>query len=1125
MAMAQQQAQQRNDQSNLPTKISSLLSQMPAKNAKELTASMNEMAGMGEAGLVEMATKLSPSERGDNTGLEYALGSFSYFVMQAGKEDLRQMSARAYCQALEKLTDKENKEFIIRQLQRIGKDEAVPCLQAYLQDERLCDPTARALIKVNSPAANTALLNALQSAQGSCRLSLVEALGDSRHKEAIAAITPLVSNEDQKLKKLVLYALANIADPSSETVLTKAAQESKFVYDNTNTMAAYLLYIQRLAETGNQLQAEKLAQMLLNTAKEEDQVHTRTAALKLLTATRGEKSMPLLLEAATDKNPEYRAAALQFATSYITPAATNMWVAKLKKAQPEVQAEIITMLGKNGAETALPAVLKLLKHKNSQVKIAAIGAAGRLGQEKIIADLFGAMKKGNKEEIRAVKEALLIMKGNGIVTSIAAALPNMKAQAQAALLYVLGARAAHEKVNEVFSYTNSTDTTVRMAALKALAPIVVKENLPQLFSLLSEIPQPAEVHAVQQAIIEATRTSGEQSQQAGLILHQMEKLSADKKPLYFPVLASIGGKSALDAIAKAFATGDAATKTAAVGALSQWSDVTAANELYRIIQQPAESAYLDQALKGYIHSIQLASYTPDQKLLMLRNAMQAAKTAEQKKLILKEVERNKTFPALVFAGKYLDDLELQQEAANAVMNIALADKAYYGNIVRDLVNKTIGVLKGQDSEYQKESMRKFLAEMQPGEGFVPLFNGKDLTGWKGLVADPIKRSKMDAKTLAQEQAKADEEMRNGWKVENGELIFTGHGNNLATVKKYGDFEMFVDWKIYDDGNKNGDAGIYLRGTPQVQIWDTSRVKDGAQVGSGGLYNNQKYESKPVKVADNPLDEWNTFRILMEGDRVTVYLNGELVTDHVTLENYWDRNLPIFPEEQIELQAHGSRIAYRDIYVREIPRPAPFQLSAAEKKEGFKILFDGTHMHSWTGNLTDYMIEEGTMAVYPDRGGNGNLYTRDEYSDFVFRFEFKLTPGANNGLGIRAPLEGDAAYTGMELQILDNEADMYKNLQPYQYHGSVYGVIPAKRGYLKPAGEWNVQEVTVKGPKIKVLLNGTTILDGDLTEARKKGTVDKKDHPGIMREKGHIGFLGHGSALWFRNIRIKDLSKK
>lgn len=419
------------------------------------------------------------------------------------------------------------------------------------------------------------------------------------------------------------------------------------------------------------------------------------------------------------------------------------------------------------------------------------------------------------------------------------------------------------------------------------------------------------------------------------------------------------------------------------------------------------------------------------------------------------------------------------------------------------------------------------AEMLQKEGFVPLFNGKDLKGWKGLVGDPIKRSNMDAKTLAEAQKKADAEMRDGWKVVNGELQFTGHGNNITTIKKYGDFEMLVDWKIINNNTLDGDAGIYLRGAPQVQIWDNANLKVGAQVGSGGLYNNKENESKPLKVADKKLDEWNTFRIIMKADRVTVYLNDELVTDNVILENYWDRNLPIFAEEQIELQAHGSPISYRNIYIKEIQRVKPFQLSAQEMKEGFKVLFDGTNMHQWTGNTAEYVTENGNMVINPksDKGSGGNLFTKEEFSDFAFRFEFQLTPGANNGLGIRAPITGDAAYKGMELQILDNDAPIYKDLHVYQYHGSIYGTIPAKRGFLKPVGQWNYQEVIVKGPKIKVILNGTVILDADITDARKNGAADGKDHPGLLRDSGHIGFLGHGSPLKFRKIRIRDLSAK
>jgi Domain of Unknown Function (DUF1080) len=203
----------------------------------------------------------------------------------------------------------------------------------------------------------------------------------------------------------------------------------------------------------------------------------------------------------------------------------------------------------------------------------------------------------------------------------------------------------------------------------------------------------------------------------------------------------------------------------------------------------------------------------------------------------------------------------------------------------------------------------------------------------------------------------------------------------------------------------------------------------------------------------------------------------------------------------------------------------YELTSDEKKEGFNILFNGKDLDNWVGNKTDYVVDNYTLAIYPTATQNrGNLYTAKEYGDFIFRFEFQLTPGANNGLGIHAPLEGDAAYVGKEIQILDNTASIYAKLEQYQYHGSVYGVMPAKRDFLKPVGEWNQEEVYVKGNFIRVTLNGTVIVEGDMKEASKNGTLDHKDHPGLNRNTGHIGFLGHGSILKFRNIRIKDLTK-
>ena len=203
------------------------------------------------------------------------------------------------------------------------------------------------------------------------------------------------------------------------------------------------------------------------------------------------------------------------------------------------------------------------------------------------------------------------------------------------------------------------------------------------------------------------------------------------------------------------------------------------------------------------------------------------------------------------------------------------------------------------------------ADNTPPEGFVALFNGKDLTGWKGLVANPPKRAAMTPGALAEAQKKADESMRQHWQVADGALVFDGKGKSLCTAKDYGDFEMYVDWKI----KERGDSGIYLRGTPQVQIWDPAQRPEG----SGGLFNNKKNPSKPRVCADNPIGEWNTFRIKMIGEKVTVWLNDKLVVDNVVLENYWERDKPIYPTEQIELQNHGNTLYFKNIYIREIPR--------------------------------------------------------------------------------------------------------------------------------------------------------------------------------------------------------------
>lgn len=215
----------------------------------------------------------------------------------------------------------------------------------------------------------------------------------------------------------------------------------------------------------------------------------------------------------------------------------------------------------------------------------------------------------------------------------------------------------------------------------------------------------------------------------------------------------------------------------------------------------------------------------------------------------------------------------------------------------------------------------------------------------------------------------------------------------------------------------------------------------------------------------------------------------------------------------------------------------FTLSDEEKAAGFEMLFDGTSLDKWTGNKEGYRITNNEIYVTAGYGNGGNLYTEKEYRDFVFRFEFSFVrPGANNGVGVRTPHGVDAAYGGMcEVQVLDHDDPIYAGwLKEYQVHGSVYGVIPAKRITHKPLGEWSCEEIRVQGDHITVTVNGEVIVDGDIREACQGHnvapdgsdvnpyTVDHHNHPGMFNEKGYIGFLGHGPGVKFRNVRVLEL---
>tara|TARA_B110000483_G_scaffold55688_1_gene69589 strand:+ start:2706 stop:4043 length:1338 start_codon:yes stop_codon:yes gene_type:complete len=416
------------------------------------------------------------------------------------------------------------------------------------------------------------------------------------------------------------------------------------------------------------------------------------------------------------------------------------------------------------------------------------------------------------------------------------------------------------------------------------------------------------------------------------------------------------------------------------------------------------------------------------------------------------------------------------------------------------------------------------AASSPPAGFRALFNGEGLTGWWGAATeDPHEWMALPPAELAAKRKASLADIETHWSLEGDELVNGGEGLYLTTDENFGDYELLLEYRTV----AGADSGIYLKGCPQIQIWDTTEAGGkwdrGAKEGSGGLWNNSPGATgkDPLVPADRPFGEWNQFRVIQCGARTWVWFNDQLVVDGAILENYFDktRKQPIPARGPIQLQTHGGEIRWRNIFVREIePAEANTRLSKIAPK-GFDSIFNGRDLSAWQGDTEAYAVRD--QAIWASAESGGSLFTEELYANFQARLEFKVPSGGNNGLAIRYPGHGNPAYEGMtELQVLDSTALRYAELDVRQYHGSAYGMTPAWRGYMRPVGEWNFQEVTVVGSTIKVELNGNIILQTDLAEVTHY--MDDKAHPGKNLTTGYFGFAGHKSPVGFRNISIKRL---
>lgn len=409
----------------------------------------------------------------------------------------------------------------------------------------------------------------------------------------------------------------------------------------------------------------------------------------------------------------------------------------------------------------------------------------------------------------------------------------------------------------------------------------------------------------------------------------------------------------------------------------------------------------------------------------------------------------------------------------------------------------------------------------PPAGYVALFDGKTLDGWFGMPhQDPYEWAAMSDEQRAEKVAAWNNEVAKHWTVVDGAIVNDGDGPYLTTKQDFRNYDLWIDYKTV----AQADSGIYLKANPQVQIWDYTKEGGkwniGADKGSGGLWNNSPgAEGKdPLVLADKAFGQWNRVRITQVGQRTSVWLNDRLVVDKAIMENFWNRAKPMLPRGPIQLQTHGGEIQWKNIFVKELSNEEATAFLKERPTAATEDLFDGKSWKGWAGPTDQYDIVDGTIVCKPGKGGT--IYTEQEYSDFMVALEFQLPPGGNNGLAIRYPGSGDTAYVGMcELQVLDSEHPKYAGLDARQYHGSAYGMIAAERGYLYETGEWNYQEVTVQGSRLRVELNGNVILNGDLKDV----TDFMIQVTGKDRAQGHFGLAGHSDPVRFRNLKIGRIS--
>lgn len=896
-------------------KIAAWLRLLPASDEAQADRIFGEMLQAIESGtpvVGQLASRLQPPGQGDDTLVRYALDGVVQAAAKKASAGLKGKIASEILATVAAQPETQLKTFLLSEAGYLVEPGQIKLVEPYLPVPELADEAVRTLFRIKSPEVEKALLKAWPRAPLAARLSLLQGLGELRSKKAVPLIKPLAVAGDPKVRLMALSALAEIADPATEPLFSELPALST-EEEKRQTVNLYLHFARRLSEDGQKDRALAIARQACRALVGEEEEAQRSEALGLVADILQEKYLPDIMKAATDENKQYRATALRLARKFDRPELTPDWLKALKEAESAAggtgaMADLIFFLGERLDRTVLPGVTRFLGSEDESVRQAAIRASFRLGGKETLGELWPLLAKSPADG-QLVLDLVATLKPEDYMGQLIKIYPDLP---EASKLVVL--KAVRDKMTPawkeiILGEIDSPSGEISRVAAASLSSVCLEGDLPWLLEKYAVLEDAAVAAGFQAAIRSVMGDIKDEGKRLNYLLSSINKSKGKARASLIRLLPLAGGQEGLKSVLTFMSDKDPEIKAAAIFALVSWPGFEAAPQLINLLSSTQDRKVRYLACQGLVRLVKEAEASASEKLRILEQMKPLVSYPDEKGLLLTGWASLREVKALEEIAGFFDDESLKDRAALSACRLArpqAGEEGLKGWTTIWILKKALLLL---DDELEIQETENYLDTLLRQEGFEPLFNRKDLYGWKGLVADPVKRARMSHAELSAAQKKADEIMRQHWQVIDGVLTFDGHGESLCTAKDYCDFELFVDWKI----EKGGDSGLYLRGSPQVQIWDPAQWPEG----SGGLYNNQKNPSKPLKCADRPVGSWNTFYIKMVGERVTVYLNGELVVDNVVMENYWERDKPIYPCGQIELQAHNTPLYFKNLYLKEL----------------------------------------------------------------------------------------------------------------------------------------------------------------------------------------------------------------